>query len=101
MNTEICKKCSKRCEHFFGGKINEQIRLQGFRKSGIEFGVFGVKKGCLIFSNDAGFVEDFCDNCSTETIFPFSFIEKHKNIFNVESDCPFRLEHQLYDWNGK
>ena len=89
MNIEICKNCEKLKERnysfvLFPGKY---------------LGEKGVFVPCWV-NEDTTFRDWLC-KCKPVDMKNISFNEIEANEIEVHDDCPYKLDHQIYDWNVK
>ena len=90
MNQKICKHC--RIPHYFYAFIKAE------NKEELVLTSISNEKSCVLRTGDEEFMDALFDNGYTYHHFiPFGILRKIK--VQVSKDCPYHLEHQLYDWN--
>lgn len=110
MNPEICKRCQVSHDYFTPSLVNSgkdlAVMSLYFNRDEGRFEI--AYPSCQLYTNNCDLQNVIlgCD-ASVELIqslascvaISFTDLSKFSSLISVSNSCPYRLEHQLYDWN--
>lgn len=97
MNNEICKNCDKKCFILFVGKERRHLLCKNLDEASIEQRAFLISDKVFYHGDDGVWT------VIKEAKKVYKYLSKEKDFINVEVDnnCPYYAEHELYGWNKK
>lgn len=116
MNPEICKHCQIAHDYFtpYLVRLGKDLAVMSLYFNREEGRFESAYPDCSLYTNDyqlqniiLGFdiasaeLKQALASHVSRVVIPFVDLSKYSTLISVGNNCPYRLEHQLYDWNRK
>ena len=90
MNQKICENCQIPHNYYCYIKVNDEE---------LDLTSVSSEKKCVLHISDKEFMEALFDNGYTyHTFIPFKILRKVE--IKIDKNCPYHLEHLIYDWGN-